>query len=170
MSTTDENPFISDPIPRVKNGVAFMPPEDEKLRLFFLEEARILCPLTQTDCSEYSKLHALYKRLKRMDRLFTLMYSHDWGELLPDLQRAFSFYLLEGYVPKKDRARIIDQLAQEIAFATKMAQFNDFITNLMHNNGTQIIEIERMLNLYYRPETMIAFPKEHDSEREPKVP
>ena len=82
MSTTDENPFISDPIPRVKNGVAFMPPEDEKLRLFFLEEARILCPLTQTDCSEYSKLHALYKRLKRMDRLFTLMYSHDWGELL----------------------------------------------------------------------------------------
>lgn len=163
MSALQDCPFVSDTA-QDKNRVEAMTEEDRKLRLFFLEEARVLCPMSQADCTEYSKLHLLNKRLKRLDRMLTLMYAHDWGELLPDLQRAFSFYLLEGYVNKKERVRIIDLLAQEIAFATKMAQFNDFIINLMNNNSSQIADLERLINLYYRPDTMIAFPERKKNE------
>ncbi len=139
-----------------------MPPEDEKLRQFFLEEARRLCPATNTDCTEYSKLHTLSRRLKRMERLFTLFYTHGWGEIYPDVQRAFSFYMLEGFIPKKERVRLIDLLAKEISFITQAAQYNDFITFLMQYYSSQVADIDRLINNYYRPETVNPFPEQDD--------
>lgn len=158
MSTTEENQQLENHITKVPESPA-MPPADARLRLFFLEQARMLCPHTRVNCSEYSKMHAVYKRLKRMDRLFSLLYTHDWGEIFPDLQRAFGFYLLEGYTSKKDRPRIIDLMAKEISFATEIARYNDFIIILMEYYRSQAFEMERMLNLYYRPETAEAFPE-----------
>jgi len=148
------------------NEVADMSPADQKLRIFFLEEARLLCPATRTNCSEYSKIHAVYKRLKRMERLFTLMYQHNWGALLPEAQKAINYYLLEGYAPKKERPHLIDLLTREMNFTVKMAQFNDFITVMMQHLILQVGEAERMMNTYYRPETRNPFPETDDGTEE----
>lgn len=134
-----------------------MPLADARLKQFFLEEARLLCPASNTNCSEYSKLYALYKRLKRTVKLFNLLYDHNWGEIFPDIQRAFGFYLLEGYASKKERLRIIDLLAKEIGFVTQAAQFNDFITILHQFYVNQLEDMERMLKEYYPPESIMPF-------------
>ena len=162
MSPTDECPFITFPDSPEGARMIQMPPEDEKLRQFFLEEARRLCPATNTDCTEYSKLHTLSRRLKRMERLFTLFYTHGWGEIYQDVQRAFSFYMLEGFIPKKERVRLIDLLAKEISFITQAAQYNDFITFLMQYYSSQVADIDRLINNYYRPETVNPFPEQDD--------
>lgn len=134
-----------------------MPPADARLKQFFLEEARMLCPATHVNCSEYSKMYALYKRLKRMVRLFNLLYEHNWGEFFPDAQRAFGFYLLEGYASKKERLRIVELMAKETGFVTQTAQFNDFITILQQFYAQQLSDMERMLKEYYPPEHVNPF-------------
>lgn len=154
----NENLHVTERNNGERHGVPSMPPADEKLKLFFLEEARMLCPATRVNCSDYSKMYALYQRLKRIVRLFNLLYEHNWGEFFPDIQKAFGFYLLEGYASKKERFRIIEMLSKEIAFVTKAAQFNDFIAILQEHFTHQLSEIERMLDVYYPPEAVNPFP------------
>ncbi len=166
MSTMNNNQTISDSNVMDPRRVASMPPEDQRMRLFFLEEARLLCPATHVNCSEYSKIHAVYKRIRRMERLFTLMYQHNWGQLLPEAQKAFNYYLLEGYVAKKERPRLIDLLTREMDFTIKLAQFNDFIVFMMQHYISQVRQIERFMNLYYRPDTIEPFPPEDEDDEE----
>lgn len=155
MDTSQDSPFnnTADLVSRLLS----MPAEDAQLTQFFLREAVMLCPIPDTDCSEYSKLHALCKRLKRIVRLFNLFYEHNWGEIFPDIQRAFGFYLLEGFPTKKERMRLVDLLAKEMTFVIKTAQFNDFITILQQHYIYQLSEIERILNTYYKPESVDPF-------------
>ena len=159
MFTTSNDPMIFNNESTSSRHTAGMSPEDQRMRLFFLEEARLLCPATHVNCSEYSKIHAVYKRLNRMERLFTLMYQHNWGQLLPDAQKALNFYLLEGYVPKKERPRLIELLTREMDFTIKFIQFNDFITFMMQHYTSQVKQLERLMNLYYKPETVESFPE-----------
>lgn len=166
MFTTDNNPMIFNDESMNSRHTANMSPEDRRMRLFFLEEARLLCPATHINCSEYSKIHAVYKRLKRMERLFTLMCQHNWGQLLPEIQKALHFYLLEGYVPKKERPRLIDLLMRETDFTVKFVQFNDFITFMMQHYTSQVKQLERLMNLYYKPETITYFPETENTEEE----
>lgn len=159
MSTSmQEDQHFQELYIRENCGVASMTPADAKLREFFLEEARLLCPATHVHCSEYSKMYALYKRLKRIVRLFTLLYDHNWGAFFPDMQKAFGFYLIEGHASKKERLRIVEELADEISFVTQAAQFNDFITILLEHYRKQLSDIERLLKLYYKSEPIEVFP------------
>ena len=157
MNTPQDNLYAPDPGMTENSGVNSMPSSDAKLKQFFLEEARMLYPATNTNCSEYSKIYALSQRLKRTVKLFNLLSGHHWGELFPDLQRAFCFYLLEGYASKKDRLRIVELLAKEAGFVTQTAHFYDFITLLQQFFSLQLEEIERILKIYYPPEKVNPF-------------
>lgn len=157
MNTPPDHLYAHDPGMTENSGVNPLPASDVKLKQFFLEEARMLYPATNTNCSEYSKIYALSKRLKRAVRLFNLLSGHNWGELFPDTQRAFCFYLLEGHASKKDRQRIIELLAKEAGFASQAAHFYDFITLLQQFFSLQLEEVERILQMYYPPEKINPF-------------
>lgn len=147
-----DNLYVAENNAQEDSDVAPMPPADARLKQFFLEEARMFCPATRVNCSEYSKLHALYKRLQRTVRFLQLLYDHNWSEAVPDLQKACGFYVIEGYSSKKERLRLVELLAKEMNFITKAAQFNDFVSILLEYFTDQVNEIERILQIYYPPE------------------
>lgn len=152
MSTTSNKDLYDPNVQcREQSGVPSMTPADAKRKQFFLEEAKMLCPAAN-NCSEYSKMYALSKKLRRMVKLFTLLYEHKWGEIYPDVQRAFGLYVIEGYASKKERIRYIEQLAKEVGFITQIAQYNDFMGILKQHYEQQLSDIEFMLKLYYPPE------------------
>lgn len=159
MSTTSNEDLYAPNVQcKEQSGVPSMTPADARLKQFFLEEARMLCPATNIHCSEYSKMYALSKRLGRMVQLFTLLYEHNWGEIYPDVQKAFGLYVIEGYASKKERMRYIEQLAKEVSFITQAAQLNDFMGILLQHYRKQLSDLEYILKLYYPPESFNPFP------------
>lgn len=133
----------------------------EKLKQYYLQQARMLCPNLSADSPDEQCLWRLYNKLKRTVKALA-NFDRTWETGMREIEKACLYYLITQEITRADRQEIIKEFSTWIDFVVNASFNRNIISQTIQHYCRQI----RNLEYYYGCKSALTGEEEEEDPME----
>ena len=105
-------------------------PSEEAMKAYYLQLIDIMNIAYVKESSEYVSLQCLKRKLRQFIHVLQLLGTHEWGNVIAEIQDASGFYMLQSTLPHKTLLQANREIGLHLQFITQLASNVGFLKQL----------------------------------------